>query len=258
MTNLPKITLAFWIMKICATTLGETAGDLLSTTLEIGYALSSVVLFAAFLIALMAQLSTRKHYPLLFWMVVLSTSTMGTTLSDLMDRTLDMGYACGSVFLMAILGFVFALWYFTEGTLSIWSVRSRRSQLFLWCAILVSNTLGTALGDFLADDSRLGFAGGAAVIGSALLVIVILHYGSRLSAVMLFWLAFVLTRPLGATVGDYLTNDHEQGGLGFGTVGSSAVLLATLIAFVGIATLVIRHRRQVGGPQGAGQGLQGA
>ncbi|MBA1241834.1 COG4705 family protein [Pseudomonas japonica] len=251
MTNLPKITLAFWITKICATTLGETAGDLLSTTLDVGYALSSLILFTAFLVALMAQLSTRKHYPLLFWMVVLATSIMGATLSDLMDRTLDMGYACGSVFLMAILWFVFALWYFTEGTVSIRSVRSRRSQLFLWCAILVSNTLGTALGDFLAEDSGLGFAGSAAVIGSTLLLITILRYGSRLSAVLLFWLAFVLTRPLGATVGDYLTKGAEQGGLGFGTACSSAMLLTILIAFVGIAALVIRNRREIGTPKGA-------
>lgn len=241
MNNLPRITLAFWVMKICATTLGETAGDLLSMTLKLGYAASSIILLSTFIVTLTGQLASRRYHPVLYWLVILSTSTAGTTLSDFMDRSLGLGYATGSTVLISLLGTVLVLWYLAEGSLAVDRVRTFQGQLFYWLAILVSNTLGTALGDFLADDSGLGFAGGAAVIAGLLSVIVILHYRTRLSPVLLFWGAFVLTRPFGATLGDVLTKPLEKGGLGFGTVGSSAVLAVVLA--VGVA-LAWQHQRK--------------
>jgi len=242
MNKLPQITLAFWIMKICATTLGETAGDLLSMTLNVGYAISSMILISVFLITLLAQLKAKTYNPLLYWIVILSTSTAGTTMSDFMDRTLGLGYATGSALLISILVITLATWRWSEGSLSVDRVRTVKGELFYWMAILFSNTLGTALGDFLADDSGLGFAGGAMLIGGALLVVVLAHYYTKLSGVLLFWLAFVLTRPFGATLGDVLTKPHEKGGLDFGTVGSSLVLAVVLFALVAVAT-VYKNRR---------------
>jgi len=237
MNKLPQITLAFWVMKICATTLGETAGDLVSMTLNVGYALSSVILLAFFIATLLGQLSVRRYHPALYWTVILSTSVAGTTLSDFMDRTLGLGYATGSAILIAILVSIFCLWYLSEKSLSVSSITSRRAELFYWFAILFSNTLGTALGDYLADDSGLGFAGGALFIGSLIALMAILHYATKLSSVLIFWVAFVLTRPFGATLGDVLTKPHDHGGLDFGTIGSSMVLLSILLALVGYASM---------------------
>lgn len=235
MNKLPQITLAFWVMKICATTLGETAGDLLSMTLNVGYALSSVMLISVFLVTLVTQLLSRTYHPVLYWLVILSTSTAGTTMSDFMDRTLGLGYATGSAILIAILMLTFALWRLSGNPLDVNRITSRKGELFYWVAILFSNTLGTALGDYLADDSGLGFAGGALLIGSAIALVVVARYWTRISTVVLFWIAFVLTRPFGATLGDFLTKPHEKGGLDFGTVGSSAVLGAVLLVLIGMA-----------------------
>ncbi|WP_024658877.1 hypothetical protein N027_13895 [Pseudomonas syringae USA007] len=243
MNKLPQITLAFWIMKICATTLGETAGDLLSMTLNVGYALSSLILISLFAATLVTQLASRRYHPMLYWLVILSTSTAGTTMSDFMDRTLGLGYAMGSTVLIAMLIAVFCAWYASEKSLSVDKITTLKGEVFYWVAILISNTLGTALGDYLADDSGMGFAGGALLIGSAIALVVVLHYTTRLSSIMLFWVAFVLTRPFGATLGDVLTKPHEKGGLDFGTVGSSAVLLAVLLLLVGLATYYNRHRK---------------
>lgn len=228
MSKLPQITAFFWIMKICATTLGETAGDLLSMTLNVGYALSSTILIAVFLATLGTQLISKSYNPLLYWTVILSTSTAGTTMSDYMDRTLGLGYATGSIILASILVIILVFWRFSIGSLSVTNVKTPKVELLYWTAILFSNTLGTALGDFLADSSGLGFAGGAFLISSLLALILAAHYYTKISQVMLFWLAFVLTRPLGATMGDFLTKPHENGGLNFGTIGSSIVLLSIL------------------------------
>ncbi len=235
MNKLPQITLAFWVMKICATTLGETAGDLLSITLDVGYLISSLILISVFVVTLITQLASKRYNPALYWLVIFSTSTAGTTMSDFMDRTLGLGYAAGSAILVAILLAIFTAWYWSERSLSVSRVTTLKAELFYWFAILFSNTLGTALGDFLADDSGLGFMGGALLIGSAIAVVVVLHYTTRLSSVALFWIAFVLTRPFGATLGDVLTKPQEKGGLDFGTVGSSMVLLGILVLLVGAA-----------------------
>lgn len=226
------ITLSFWIMKICATTLGETAGDLLSMTMNVGYAISTLILLSIFLVTLIVQLSVRSFHPVLFWLVILSTSTAGTTLSDFMDRTLGLGYATGAAVLVSVLIGILIAWYTVQGSLSVDRIETRRAEIFYWMAILVSNTLGTALGDFLADSSGLGFFGGAAVISAALLAIAIIYFTTRVSRIVLFWLAFVLTRPFGATFGDLLTKPTTTGGLGFGTIGSSAVLAVLLVTLI--------------------------
>lgn len=228
-------------MKICATTLGETAGDLLSMTLNVGYAVSSTILIGVFLASLVSQLMSKSYNPLLYWTVILSTSTAGTTMSDYMNRTLGLGYTIGSTILLTLLLATLAFWRFSVGSLSVNNVKTPKIELLYWTAILFSNTLGTAVGDFLADTSGLGFAGGALLISSLLAVVLAAHYFTEISPVLLFWVAFVLTRPFGATLGDVLTKSHEKGGLNFGTVGSSIVLLSILGACVVFTTLKQRR-----------------
>jgi uncharacterized membrane-anchored protein len=246
-----KVTLAFWIMKICATTLGETAGDLLSMTMDVGYAVSSIILLGLFLATLVAQLSAKKFHPFLYWSVILTTSTAGTTMSDYMDRTLGLGYTRGMLILLAALLIVLGAWRLTVGSLSVSTIRTRRVEMFYWMAILVSNTLGTrrvemfywmailvsntlgtASGDFLADDSGLGFLGGALLVGGLIGLVALAYTFTKINRVALFWVAFVLTRPFGATFGDLLTKTPEKHGLGFGTIGSSAVLAVILVAVI--------------------------
>ena len=227
-----KVTALFWVMKIAATTLGETAGDLFSMTLGVGYAVSSLVLLSIFAVTLVAQLKSRHFHPALYWTVILATSTAGTTMSDFMDRTLGLGYATGSRILIFCLVTTLIAWRLSVGTLSVENIATPRAETFYWVAILFSNTLGTAAGDFLADDSGLGFGGGAALISGALLVIMALGRFTNLSRIGLFWAAFVLTRPFGATFGDLLTKTPDKGGLGFGTIGSSAILAVILVGLV--------------------------
>lgn len=239
LSKLPALMFLFWVMKIAATTLGETAGDLLSMTLNVGYLVSTLILMSGFVVVLVGQLRAKRYIPFLYWAVILATSTAGTTMSDFMNRTLGLGYATGSAILLSTLVAVLIVWRLTEKSLSVTDVRSIRAELFYWTAILVSNTLGTSLGDYLADDSGLGFAGGAALIGGVIALIVAVYLlAKRLKVtsaavyVGLFWAAFVLTRPFGATMGDVLTKKPELGGLGFGTVGSSTVLAAILISVI--------------------------
>lgn len=232
MKKLPEITLSFWVMKICATTLGETAGDLLSMTLNVGYAVSSVILIGLLFVMLLSQLFSKKYRPLIYWTVILLTSTAGTTMSDYMDRTLGLGYAKGSLILVTILLLVFAIWRISVRDLSVENIKTFKVELLYWVAILFSNTLGTALGDFLADNSGLGFSGGAVLIGGLLLVVALAYFYTGISRVFLFWVAFVLTRPFGATMGDVLTKPHDKGGLNFGTIGSSTVLTSVLLLLI--------------------------
>ena len=244
MNKIAQVTLFFWIMKISATTLGETAGDLLSMTMNLGYAFSSILLISVFLASLVAQLLSRRFHPVLYWSVILTTSTAGTTMSDYMDRTLGLGYAKGSLILITALSIVLATWRLSEKSLAVDNIQSRRTELFYWIAILMSNTLGTALGDYLADDSGLGFVGGAALVGGLIAIVAFASRFTRLNRVMLFWIAFVLTRPFGATFGDLLTKSSELGGLGFGTIGSSIVLATILVGFV-LYTSVLGKRAEL-------------
>lgn len=244
MNKVAQVTLLFWVIKIFATTLGETAGDLLSMTLNVGYAGSTVILMGIFAVTLVLQLASRSYHPFLYWMVILSTTTAGTTMSDYMDRTLGLGYAAGASILITILLLILGLWHFSIGSLSVDDIKTPKVEIFYWTAILFSNTLGTAFGDFLADSSGLGFEGGALLIASLLSLIVLAKYFSRISKTWLFWAAFVLTRPLGATVGDLLTKTHEQGGLGLGTIGSSVILASIVIACILFAARNGKERRQ--------------
>ena len=241
MSKLPQITAFFWIMKICATTLGETAGDLLSMTLNVGYAISSMILIGVFLATLVTQLISKSYNPLLYWTVILSTSTAGTTISDFMDRTLGLGYATGSMILVTILLAILVFWRFSVGSLSVNNIKTPKLELLYWTTILFSNTLGTALGDFLADSSGLGFAGGSFLIAGLLALVLAAHYYTQISQVMLFWIAFILTRPFGATLGDILTKSHTKGGLDFGTIGSSIVLVSILGVCILFTTLKQRR-----------------
>ena len=232
MNKVARVNLFFWIMKICATTLGETAGDLLSMTMNVGYAVSSIILLSLFLVSLVTQLRSKHFHPVLYWTVILTTSTAGTTMSDYMDRTLELGYATGSLILVGLLVAVLATWRFSEKSLSVSNIQSTKTELFYWAAILASNTLGTALGDYLADDSGLGFLGGAALIGGLLVLVVLAFWLTKINRILLFWVAFVLTRPFGATFGDLLTKPIAKGGLAFGTIGSSAILFGLLVGLV--------------------------
>jgi uncharacterized membrane-anchored protein len=232
--KVPQVTLAFWIIKICATTLGETGGDELSMTLNVGYAVSTMILFGIFLVTLFAQIAAKRYNPILYWLVILSTTTAGTTMSDFLDRTAHLGYLGGSALLIAILVGVLVAWRLTLGSITFNHVTDPKVEAFYWVTILFSNTLGTALGDYLSDDAGLGYTGGALVIGAALAVIAGLYFFTRISRTILFWLAFVLTRPLGATLGDTLTKPLSQGGLNLGTLQSSAVLAVAMIVLVAL------------------------
>jgi len=242
LNKIAQVTAVFWIMKICATTLGETAGDLLSMTLNVGYGVSTVILLGVFLASASAQLKAGRYHPALYWTVILTTSTAGTTMSDFMDRTLGLGYATGALILVSCLALVLLVWRLVEGSLSVNTITTTRAELFYWTAILVSNTLGTALGDYLADDSGLGFLGGASVIGGLLGLALLAYFFTKVDRVLLFWVAFVLTRPFGATFGDLLTKPIASGGLNFGTIGASLVLGTVLVAFV---VYTVRAERRV-------------
>lgn len=245
MKKVAEVTLVFWIMKICATTLGETAGDMLSMTFNIGYGLSSIILIGFFIATLIAQLRVKKYIPILYWLVIIATSTAGTTMSDFMDRTLGLGYATGASILAIMLVSILFIWYKIEGSLSVTDIKNFRPEMFYWITILISNTLGTALGDYLADDSGLGFSGGALLIGSLILITALLHYFTKISNVILFWIAFVLTRPFGATFGDLLTKSTDKGGLDLGTIGSSAVLFGILTFLIFYVSVKLQKERIV-------------
>lgn len=236
MKKVAEVTFVFWIMKICATTLGETAGDLMSMTMNVGYAISSIILLSFFVVTLIIQLSMKRFHPVIYWLVILSTSTAGTTMSDYMDRTLGLGYATGSLILFSLVILMLTIWWLSEHSLSVTNIDHFRPEMFYWITILFSNTLGTALGDYLADSSGLGFFGGALLIASLLLLTTLAYFFTKISHVVLFWIAFVLTRPFGATFGDLLTKSYAKGGLNFGTIGSS-IILASILAILILLSL---------------------
>jgi uncharacterized membrane-anchored protein len=230
--KLPAVVGLFWVLKIAATTLGETAGDLFAQTLKLGYGATSVVLFSMLFATIVAQIRAKHYKPFLYWSVILLTSTAGTTMSDYMNRTLKFGYAKGSTILISCLVITLIVWRFVEGDLDVKHVKSMRAEILYWVAILFSNTLGTSLGDYLADSSGLGFGGGALLVGSVMVAVVLAYKHTKISRVGLFWIAFVLTRPLGATAGDLFTKTKAKGGLNFGTKGTSALLLVILVGCI--------------------------
>jgi uncharacterized membrane-anchored protein len=232
LSKVATVTFIFWIMKICATTVGETGGDLLSMTMNIGYAASSVILIGFFLVTLVLQMRSDRFHPFLYWAVILATSTAGTTISDYMDRTLGLGYATGAIILVSLLVAILLAWHVTMGSIKVDHIRKPQVELFYWAAILASNTLGTALGDYLADSSGLGYGLSNLLISGGIALCVLGYFFTQISRTALFWAAFVLTRPFGATMGDLLTKSPDKGGLGIGTAGSSAVLLTILVALI--------------------------
>ena len=232
MSKVPVVTAGFWIIKILATTVGETGGDALSMTLKLGYAVSTFIFFGFFCAALAAQVLSRRYHPFVYWAVVVTTTTVGTTLSDYLDRTAGLGYIKSSIFLFCGVLFVLFLWRRTAGKIEFENIATRRDEIFYWVTILVSNTLGTALGDFTADTTGLGFEGGALVFAGLLALVAAAYYLTRLPAAGLFWAAYILTRPLGATLGDTLTKPHGQGGFDLSRIASSLVIAACMAAAI--------------------------
>jgi uncharacterized membrane-anchored protein len=232
LSKVPVVTLGFWVIKVLATTLGETGGDALSMTLRLGYAVSSAIFIALFAVAVVAQIRARSFHPFLYWAVIVATTTAGTTLADFADRSLGVGYVGGSAILFVLLVGVLALWRLSLGAIAIDHIVEPRVEAFYWATILFSNTLGTALGDFLADRSGLGYEGGALVFAAALALVALAYFRTRLSHALLFWTAFILSRPLGATLGDLLTKPHASGGLHFDRIDSSALIAALIVASI--------------------------
>jgi len=231
-----EITLLFWIMKILATTLGETLGDMLSMTFNLGYFTSLMLTMAIFLVVLFSQLAVKRLYPVLFWLVVIGTTTVGTEISDFMDRTLGLGYMYGSLILSAGLFVTLGIWYYKEKSLIVSPIYSFRIELFYWITVLFSNSLGTAFGDYLSDDAGLSYGAGAMVTAGIIGLVVLIHYTSRINHIVLFWIAFIFTRPFGATFGDLLTKPLEKGGINLGTIPATIVtslLLFSLMLYAG-------------------------
>src|SRR3981189_2746869 len=211
--KVPAVTFGFWIIKIIATTLGETGGDAVSMTLNWGYALSSALFIVIFVVAVAAQVAAKRFHPFLYWSVIIATTTAGTTMADFADRSLSIGYPGGSLILFACLMASLGVWYWRAGSIAMDTVASPRIEAFYWTAILFSQTLGTALGDWMADSNGLGYEGGALVFGAALVLVAAAYFVTNISRPWLFWIAFILTRPLGATVGDFLDKPASAGGL---------------------------------------------
>lgn len=233
-SKVPEVTLIFWIIKVLATTLGETGGDAVSMSMDLGYALSSAIFVGIFGAAVVAQIRTRKFHPFLYWFVIVATTTAGTTIADFADRSLGIGYAGGSSLLLALLIVSLGAWYRSEGSISVNSVATPRVETFYWIAILFSQTLGTALGDWMADTNGLGYEGGALVFGAGLALIAVAYFFTSLSRTLLFWAAFILTRPLGATLGDLLDKPLDHGGLAFSRYYASAILAALIVACIAL------------------------
>ncbi len=231
LSKVPEIVLTFWVIKIAATTLGETGGDALSMTMHLGYALSTVIFFGFFIVAVAAQIRARAFHPFLYWAVIVATTTAGTTMADYADRSLGIGYPGGSLMLFLLLMGVLGSWWLTLGSVSASNITSPKVEAFYWATILFSNTLGTALGDWLAD-SGLGYEGGALVFAGALAVVAAAYFFTGTSRILLFWAAFILTRPLGATVGDILTKPHANGGLELSRISSSVVIALFMVACI--------------------------
>jgi len=231
-SKVPEIILTFWVIKIAATTLGETGGDTLSMSLNLGYLGSTFIFFVFFVAFVAAQIRAKAFHPYLYWATVVATTLVGTTMADFADRSLGIGYIGGTSILLTFVLAVLAIWRLTTGSVSVSNITNPLNESFYWLTILASNTLGTALGDFLADDTGLGFEGGALVFAAILLVIAGLHYFTSLSKTLLFWAAFILTRPLGATCGDLLTKPVAHGGFDLSRPASSAVIAAFIIVMI--------------------------
>ena len=230
--KVPEVTLIFWIIKIAATTLGETGGDAVSMSLNFGYLAGTGIFAVVFLLAEGAQIAADRFHPLLYWTTIIATTTVGTTLADFADRSLHIGYAGGALLLFALLIASLATWYYTLGSVSVDTVSSPGAEMFYWVTIMFSQTLGTALGDWTADTAGFGYAGGAAIFGALLALVAAAYYWTDLSRTGLFWAGFVLTRPLGAVIGDFLDKPISAGGMALSRYSASAALLLFILACI--------------------------
>jgi uncharacterized membrane-anchored protein len=231
-SKVPEVTLVFWLIKVLATTLGETGGDAVSMSMGLGYALSSLIFIGAFAAAVVVQISAKTFRPLLYWFTVIATTTAGTTMADFADRSLEIGYPGGASLLFLLLMVSLAFWRWVEGTISVDTVTAPRTETFYWVSILFSQTLGTALGDWMADTNGLGYQGGALVFAACLAIIATAYFWTSVSRTLLFWAAFILTRPLGATLGDWLDKPVQDGGLAFSRYYASVLLGAVILACI--------------------------
>ncbi len=232
LSKVPELTLIFWVIKILATTLGETAGDALSMSMNLGYLLSTTIFATIFLVAVIAQIKAKQFHPIIYWVTIVATTTVGTTLADYADRSLGIGYTGGSALLLGLLLASLLVWYKTMGSISVSTVSEPKVEMFYWITIMFSQTLGTALGDWTADTAGLGYLGAALIFGGLLAAIIVAHYFSNVSKTTLFWAAFILTRPLGAVVGDFLDKPVAKGGLDLSRYSASAVLIVIIVACI--------------------------
>jgi uncharacterized membrane-anchored protein len=232
MTKVPEVTLVFWIIKIAATTLGETGGDTVTMTLNWGYLLGSALFVSLLFVFVVLQIAAKEFHPFLYWVTIVASTTAGTTMADFADRSLGIGYAGGSLLLLVCLVATLAAWYWSLGSISVATVTTPKAEAFYWIAITFSQTLGTALGDWTADDTGLGYQGGALLFAAALAAVAALYFFTKVSRVSLFWAAFILTRPLGATVGDFLDKPLSDGGMALSRPIASAVIAAFIIACI--------------------------
>ena len=238
LSKVPEVTLIFWIIKIAATTLGETGGDAVSMSMNLGYLVGTAIFAAIFLVAVAAQVKANGFHPFLYWTTIIATTTVGTTLADYADRSLGIGYAGGTSLLFALLIASLAIWYRSLGTVSVDTVSTPKAEMFYWMTIMFSQTLGTALGDWTADTAGLGYVGGAMVFSALLALIAAAYYWTTLSRTLLFWAAFILTRPLGAVVGDFLDKPLNAGGLAMSRYSASAALFALILTSI----LIVKQR----------------
>ncbi len=235
LNKVAAITLLFWIMKIVATTLGETLGDFFSMTLNIGYLAALVITLIFFLVVLGIQLMSKKYVTAFYWLVIIATTTLGTEISDFIDRSLHLGYAMGSALLLACLIMTLWLWFKKFKSLAVYPIADKNKEVYYWLAVLFSNSLGTAFGDYLSDNMGLSYMTGAMVTAGIILIVVGLHYFTKINHIILFWIAFVFTRPFGATFGDFLTKPIAKGGLDLGTMVASAVAIVIMLVLILIA-----------------------
>jgi len=232
LTKVPAVTLLFWIIKISATTLGETGGDAVSMSMNLGYLVATGIFAVVFIAAVITQIYARRFHPFLYWATIIATTTVGTTLADFADRSLGIGYAGGSTLLFALLMGSLFVWHRTLGSVSISTIVSPKAEMFYWVTIMFSQTLGTALGDWAADTAGLGYGGGAVLFSTLLALVAVAYYWTKISHTVLFWAAFILTRPLGAVFGDLLDKPVANGGLALSRYSASAVLLVLIVACV--------------------------
>jgi len=232
LSKVPEVTLIFWIIKIAATTLGETAGDAVSMSMNLGYLVGTGIFAAIFAIAVIAQIIAKKFHPFLYWTTIIATTTVGTTLADFADRSLGIGYAGGSTLLLILLLLTLFIWQRTLGSVAVDSISTPKAESFYWVTIMFSQTLGTALGDWMSDSAGFGYLGSAVVFGGILSLIAIVYYKTTLARAVLFWAAFILTRPLGAVLGDFLDKPLNHGGLALSRYSASATLFLLMLACI--------------------------